>query len=159
MVCWFTTGNLPNSSKISFSLSPLAIILRFQVSCKVALKITAFWWACCSTTSIHGRSDNMFSPDLCDEFTQVGLCMHTMIFSRRHFQYIHVSVDRAFFKCLLFMTSYNTSYVGLRPVPSKWLARDISGSVWNESTSFTCSNHSIVIIMAFWRFLPCLLGG
>ena len=39
--------------------------------------------------------------------------------SRRHFQYIHVSVDGTFFKRLLFMTSYNTSYLGLRPVPSK----------------------------------------
>ena len=39
--------------------------------------------------------------------------------SIRHFQYIHVSVDGTFFKCLLFMTSYNTSYLGLRPVPSK----------------------------------------
>ena len=39
--------------------------------------------------------------------------------SRRHFQYIHVSVDGTFFKYLLFMTSYNTSYLGLRPVPSK----------------------------------------
>ena len=41
--------------------------------------------------------------------------------SRRHFQYIHVSVDWTFFKCLLFMTSYNTSYLGLRPVPSKYI--------------------------------------
>ena len=43
----------------------------------------------------------------------------TLTHSRRHFQYIQVSVDGTFFKCLLFMTSYNTSYLGLRPVPSK----------------------------------------
>ena len=33
--------------------------------------------------------------------------------------HIYVSVDGTFFKCLLFMTSYNTSYLRLRPVPSK----------------------------------------
>ena len=39
--------------------------------------------------------------------------------SRRYFQCIHVSVDGTFFKCLLLMTSYNTSYLGLRSVASK----------------------------------------
>ena len=43
----------------------------------------------------------------------------TSTHSRRHSQYIHVSVDGTYFKCLLFMTSYNTSYLGLRPVASK----------------------------------------
>ena len=56
----------------------------------------------------------------CYQFRSVGTAYRLMLtHSRRHFQYIHVSVDGTFFKCLLFMTSYNTSYFGLRPVPSK----------------------------------------
>ena len=39
--------------------------------------------------------------------------------SRRHSHYIHASVDGTFFKNILFMSSHNTSYLGLRPIPSK----------------------------------------
>ena len=39
--------------------------------------------------------------------------------------------------------TYNTNYLGLRLVPSKYLARDISGSVWNDLSHFYANVESI----------------
>ena len=59
------------------------------------------------TTSYHPQSNGMVER------------FHRQLNSFKTALSVHVSVDGTFFKCLLFMTSHNTSYLGLRAVPSK----------------------------------------